>query len=919
MNLTSIMRPLIASTLFLTSVASGVATPLSPQQALARLRGDQNGLRMSSGTSYKLAYTETAGNDNILYVFNTGTDGFVIAAADDRMPVKLGYSDSGSFDPDHIPPQLKDLLEEYAREATYYFSHESESTPLSTTRATRANIPALISTQWNQSDPYNLDCPLQGGARSVTGCVATAMAQVIKYHNYPATGSGTHEYICNGETLSFDYGATVFDYANMLDRYDDSASEIQKKAVANLMYGCGVGVNMKYTSGESGAFDIDIPYALKTFFNYDAGVRLLKKIYYSTTEWEELVYNEIAEGRPVIYSGQAANGGHEFVCDGYTDGYFHINWGWGGYCDGNFLLSALNPDGQGIGGFAGGYNSDQGMVCGITPATGASATPWYQIYVSDGLSIRAESNSQLVIKCSIYNYSPDPATVDFYLKTVSESGEVSYSDEGTQYNFDGSDNGSSPGYGSITVNIPSGLSAGQYKAYLVMKTPEGNFQDVLVPQTGSAYFDMTVGSDGKISFADGEPAQKAQIRVENFAAVGTVETDQSVRVDIYVKNLSDIEYSGVFEGYVYKHDTVEKVDRMGINISIPAMGDFNGYITHAFPLENGQYDVIFYDMYGDQISNTFTLWVGEAPVEVTGISIQTTNANIEIGSTLQLNATVTPGNAANKNIIWSSSNNEIVSVDENGLVTALSIGEATITAETSNGLKATCTITVTPKVIDVTGITLDTTEAQLVEGESLILSATVDPENATDKTVSWSSSDNEIATVGNGMVTALKAGTVTITAETSNGLKATCTITVTPKEILATSISIDKESIEGVEGTTVQLTATVLPDDATNTNVTWESSDERIATVDGNGLVTIHSIGSATIIASTTDGSNLTATCNIYGFSGIDAILLEVGEADVYTIKGVLLKHKADKDYISTLDRGIYIIRVGNKNYKVVK
>lgn len=254
------MRRVTAAVALMTSVISGVAAPLTPDQALARLRGSQSGLRMSGSTQYQLTYTENADGEDMLYVFNIGDKGFVIASADDRMPAKLGYSDSGAFDITTAPPQLKWWLEQYAQEAAYYFQNEDKYTFAGSRATTRAAIAPLVKTEWDQGSPYNLDCPMKDGEQCVTGCVATAMAQVIKYHGYPDKGTGTHSYSWNGTTLSYDYGAATFDYANMLDKYDGSATEEQQKAVANLMYACGVSVTMNY-GPSSGTDDLFIPYA----------------------------------------------------------------------------------------------------------------------------------------------------------------------------------------------------------------------------------------------------------------------------------------------------------------------------------------------------------------------------------------------------------------------------------------------------------------------------------------------------------------------------------------------------------------------------------------------------------------------------------------------------------------------------------
>ena len=343
----------IFQTLLLMMVAFPAgAGSLSPQQALQRIETAAPRFRLSGNARLELGYTEKSNGENVLYVFNRGAEGFLIASADDCMPPLLGYSDSGSFDMENASPEFKWWLSQYASEVDAFFrSNDARNFVYSATRSDRATISPLLSTEWNQGYPYNIYCPSDAGGRSVTGCVATAMAQVIKYHGYPSRGSGSHSYTWKDQTLEYDYANAYFDYGNMLDVYYDNSGQTQIEAVANLMYACGVGVDMNYSSRESGASDVSVLKALKDYFNYAPDMRSLAREYFSNEEWNEIVYSELNARRPVLYRGSSDEGGHMFVCDGYEDGYFHINWGWGGYCDGWFLLSALNPDGQGIGGY----------------------------------------------------------------------------------------------------------------------------------------------------------------------------------------------------------------------------------------------------------------------------------------------------------------------------------------------------------------------------------------------------------------------------------------------------------------------------------------------------------------------------------------------------------------------------------------
>lgn len=307
MNFSCIMKAIGGTLLILTPFLSADAARLTPDQALRRVEGSSTRFRMpGNGASYQLAYTESAANEPRLYVFNKGERGFIIASADDELPAVLGYSDNGAFDPSDASPELKWWLSQYADEAAWYLQNPNRTTSSSSMKKAErvgySDIHELIKTKWNQQSPYNLDCPGEGDQKCVTGCVATAMAQVIKYHGYPSQGNGQHSYsLKDGTTLEFNYGATTFNYEDMLDVYSDSATEVEQKAVATLMYACGVGVDMEYTPQESAAGDIYIPYALKTYFNYDASTRLLMRDYFSTEEWEELVYSELRDGRPVLF------------------------------------------------------------------------------------------------------------------------------------------------------------------------------------------------------------------------------------------------------------------------------------------------------------------------------------------------------------------------------------------------------------------------------------------------------------------------------------------------------------------------------------------------------------------------------------------------------------------------------------------
>ena len=292
-----------------------------------------------------------------------------------------------------------------------------------------------------------------------------------------------------------------------------------------------------------------------------------------------------------------------------------------------------------------------------------------------------------------------------------------------------------------------------------------------------------------------------------------------------------------------------------------AANGVSGYIKIlTYASSSGKYAAI------DNISVTHS--AGPAgPVAVTGVTLDKTTLSIEAGQTAQLTATVQPGNADNQAVTWSTSDASIASVDANGKVTANAKGSATITVTTADGGKtATCTVTVTEPAapVAVTGVTLNKSNTTIYTGRTETLTATIQPADATNKAVTWTSSNTSVATINNGVVTGVSVGTATITVKTTDGgFTATCTVKVEEAPIVhPTGVSISKSAISLQVGGTETLTATVTPADANNKNVTWSTSDATVAAVDKNGKVTGIKAGNATITATTEDGSK-TATCAV--------------------------------------------------------
>lgn len=342
---------------------------------------------------HKAVVDATPASFSQCYLF-AGSDGegFALVSADDCVRPVLAYSRSERFSSDNLPrhiqywinayqTQIAALIEEGVVASTKVQSEWQSYLDAKYHYVRDTAIGPLLATRWNQSYPYNIQCPysIPDSAYSVTGCVATATAQVMKYWNHPAVGRGSHSYSSNFGTLSVRFDTTHYDWAHMPDNPGWWSTDTERNAVAQLMYHVGVAVDMDYSPHSSGAHVAsggDVTFvssenALKNYFRYNQGLFSVAKVDYSDTEWDSLLTAEIDALRPMLVSGTDGDGGHAFVIDGYDSlGFFHLNWGWGGYCDGYYTLDSLNPDGSGIGGNStNGYNSDVKVLLHVYPAS----------------------------------------------------------------------------------------------------------------------------------------------------------------------------------------------------------------------------------------------------------------------------------------------------------------------------------------------------------------------------------------------------------------------------------------------------------------------------------------------------------------------------------------------------------------------
>ena len=451
------------------AILTATASPLTPDEALNRIQPDAQ-MRLGGERPELVMTGRSMAGKPTFYVFSTASR-TIIASADDVAVPLLGYIDSGNFDPARMPPQMKSFLESYSAEiAAVTASGDFHITKAAASRAERQAIEPLCKTGWNQDAPYNDLCPVKNGDRTYTGCVATAMAQVMKYFSYPTKGSGSVSYSWNRQTISLDLSATEFDWGSMLDRYDASSSAASKTAVATLMKACGYVVGMNYGTaddGGSGAPSIAIVPGLVNYLNYDKATDLVYRDMFTLDDWNRKIYDNIRNIGPVVYCGSSSTGGHAFVIDGYSsDDFFHVNWGWGNAYDGYFKLSALNPDGQGIGGYEGGYNYNQTAVVGMRKPVAGSQKPAPTMGIFGTLKAIAQGRTLYFVSedGGIINTSAWPGNFIFGILLTDSGGSTS-----TLASDDLGTLDAGQGYTQLNVEMPENIRNGIYTVSLAYK------------------------------------------------------------------------------------------------------------------------------------------------------------------------------------------------------------------------------------------------------------------------------------------------------------------------------------------------------------------------------------------------------------------------------------------------------------------
>lgn len=628
-NLIAASKVLIGTFFLFTSLYASART-LTPEEALSRVYNTEGKMKLKALSSMEtpsLYKTFEAANKAAVYLFTqNNSKEYLVVSADDNAQALLGYGNDFT----DINPTMQWWIEEYGRQIEWVRTHgaaDTQSTVHSLATTSYAPISPLVKTKWNQDAPFNNDCPTYQNQKCVTGCVATAMAQVMNYHRWPQTGTGNVSYTTsNGIKVTANFSSMTFDWTNMLDVYGSNATTAQNNAVAQLMFACGASVQMDYSPSASSATSLDAASALINNFGYDKGIMYYDRDFYGLDEWNDLVYNQLVNYGPVQYSGQSNGGGHSFVCDGYeSDGYFHFNWGWGGMSDGYFLLTALNPGAQGIGGSNSGYNFMQDIIGNVKPAV---ATSSYAVNFATNSFVPSVASTTagtwFTVPGSTYNYTLTTLSqVNFGVKLVSTTGAVTYGRGQSTTDFQ-------TGYGvsNLQYIIPTGLTDGTYQISPAVQV-NNVWYDVLV-QVGAPNVRTFTKSGNKITFGS---ASKATLTVDNIEDISDFYIGSKFEIKATVNNIGDAEHVG----YIYLalfNSAGTNVGRGGfypIDMNAGNSSDIDYisdiYTYQGYSITSGSYIACFADESGNIISDYMNITINAASTPTVTLKSFTVEGN----------------------------------------------------------------------------------------------------------------------------------------------------------------------------------------------------------------------------------------------------------------------------------------------------
>lgn len=569
----------------------------------ARLFLQDKGVDMTTNAPAHRAPRKQAAakGDSYYYVFNAGgNNGYVIVSGDDRTEEILGYVDHGTYSEDALPAHMKAWLQGYADQIQFLIDHDIQGSDAKQRaaarrklKATKHAIPVLMSTTWNQGDPYNSKCPVYYKGDGTTdqpasGCVATALAQVLNYYKYPTRTRKDIPSITNTYTLDNGTKKTVttkvirrstkIDWDNMVDNYTGGETQEQKDAVGNLMYYVGQSVGMGYGPQSGAGFGSNVASAFINYFGYDDSAYMAYRTDYTIDGWFNLIYDEIAAGHPVGFAGWSTGGGHSFVLDGFDgERLFHLNWGWGGGSDGWFLLGVLNPgdnSGTGASTSSDGYSMGQTALMNLRMPDAQKADP------TACLSITDVSINGTAIKGNYINWTGAQGTFHAAIAYQQEDGTMA--PVGGKYE---SFSLNANTYYTKTYDVNGRLPEGTWHLSPASKLSTAKTWRTLYNMRDT-YVEAVVDANGQTTLRMVTP--NYDLRVDTIKCVGTHEAGTEQEIQVTFTNQGD-EY--VRELRLFASTSDVKVDAESRAVVALKQGESGTYSFFYTPQEAGDYNL----------------------------------------------------------------------------------------------------------------------------------------------------------------------------------------------------------------------------------------------------------------------------------------------------------------------------------------
>jgi len=621
------------------------AQNLMKKHAPNRVNGNAGVTSVAPKLVYSKAKKNVLADEVCYYVFSSGSNlGYTIVSGDDRLPAIIGYTESGDYDNDRLPDNLKSFMQAYQD-----FAENVTEEQIAEIKAWKANknnartaVEPFMQEQWNQTAPYNNLCPeynyystgnVVKSAKAVTGCVATAVAQILHHYSCPnqlkadipeyTTQVKVNEYL-NTLTMPAIPAGESYDWANMLNQYTGGESTAQNNAVAKLMLHIGCAVKMNYgPSSESYA----TPETFTKYFGMDKElVRYYDRESYQIAQWDAILYEELANKRPVYYSGQSTGGGHAFVIHGYENGMYYVNWGWGGYCDGYFDITILNPNsnsGAGASSSDDGYGMTNSMIVGIQPDNGVVDNVNCPSLAS--ISKLTLSNATVSSNTLSGNVTCSPKEINLHDKIFVSIG---YADESGKYvNISNTTpnqlepKGFGVYYKDVTIPISFNFEEGKtYNLCLIESTDQKNWTACAGESTTSVKVKI---AGGEISIIEENTKlhAKATLNSKSGGYAG-----MSNMIDITVTNSGDKEYYDKVYVMVSTSETMPTGYTFAQGITAPAGGSTTFSFKYT-PATAGKYNFWILDVSGQQIGKSSITFNTTTPPALSFTSIKCANTS----------------------------------------------------------------------------------------------------------------------------------------------------------------------------------------------------------------------------------------------------------------------------------------------------